>query len=246
MTRDWIKEAGRFIHAMLPALIIILWIDAYVWLMRGERYRAFLQPKLFPLLFVGVCILLLFLFPFIFKGNAKEHRRPGREMWGRVAILCLPIIFLYTTYGKSLGIDALSKRRLDSSAGLETPVGAKRNPLPDVRFDRLNTLLDLVKNLDQIEGRQVVTSGSVYRGSAVPEGYFMLFQFVITCCAADAQPIWVLVNYSQSSTLANESWVRVEGKLVFEQFKKNRVPVIEASALHRIPTPPVEERYLYF
>ena len=74
----------------------------------------------------------------------------------------------------------------------------------------------------------------------------MLFQFVITCCAADAQPIWVLVNYSQSSTLANESWVRVEGKLVFEQFKKNRVPVIEASALHRIPTPPVEERYLYF
>jgi len=246
LTHDRIKQLGNFIYTCLPALIIILWIDAYVWLMREGRYKAFLQPDLFPLLIIGACVLLIFLIPFIFEGTVLKNGRPGKEMWARAAILCLPVIFLYATYGQSLGTDAFSKRKLDSNTGIETPVGAENNLLSDVRFDRPITLLDLVRNLDRVDGKQIITSGSVYRGSGVPDGHFMLFQFVISCCAADAQPIWVLVKYSRSSALANESWVRVEGKVVFEQYKENRVPVIEANALHPLPEPPVEECYLYF
>ncbi len=246
MIRYRIKEAGPFIHAFLPALVIILWIDAYVWLTREERYRAFLQPKLFPLLIIGTCILLLFLIPFILKEKVSENRRPSKDMWARIAVLCLPIIFLYATYGQGLGIDALSKRKLDYGPGIQTPFNTQKNPSPNSRFDRSMTLLELVRNLNRLNGKQIVTSGSVYRDSSVPEGYIMLFQFVITCCAADAQPIWVLVKTPLSGALANESWIKVNGKLGFELNRENRIPVIEARTLHRIPTPPVEKRYLYF
>jgi uncharacterized repeat protein (TIGR03943 family) len=92
----------------------------------------------------------------------------------------------------------------------------------------------------------VVTTGSVYHESNIPEGYFMLFQFAITCCAADAQPIWVLVKAQQQAQLENESWVKVGGRVIHEQFNENRIPVIEANSVHPIPTPPVEQRYLYF
>lgn len=246
MTRDLIKRTGQFIHTFLPTLVIILWIDAYVWLLQGERYRAFLQPRLFPLLIIGVCILVVFLIPFILAGKVRENRRLRTDMWARAAVLCLPVIFLYATYGQSLGVDALSKRKIDYGPGNQMPLVTKTNPSSNSRFNRSITLLDLVRNLNQFTGKQVITSGSVFRDSSVPDGHVMIFQFVITCCAADAQPVWVLVKTPQSSGLENESWISVEGRLGIEQFKENSIPVIAAKTLSRIRTPPVAERYLYY
>ena len=246
MIRVRMEKTARFIQAMLPCFVIILWIDAYVWLIREERYRAFLQPKLFPLLIIGISILLLFLLSFMFKGDHGINPGSSRGAWMRAAVLCLPILFLYNTYGKSLGVDALSKRKFDVSAGIRVSNGATGDPQSNGRFEQSVTLLDLVRNPDQVEGRHVITTGGVYQGSDIPEGYFMLFQFAVTCCAADAQPIWVLVKAQIEAPLENESWVNVEGRVIHEQFKENRVPVIEANSVHPIPTPPVEQRYLYF
>ncbi len=246
MIRDRTRRMHRLLHAFLPTCIVILWIDVFVWLMHGKRYAAFLQPKLFPLLILAVSILVVFLIPFVLKGQAESHGPSKKEMWARTAVLCLPILFLYASYGQSLGVDALTKRMIDGGPGFKTAAGTEKNPLRNPGSDRTMTLLDLVRDLKTYHGREIITSGSVYRDSSIPDGYFMLFQFVITCCAADAQPVWVLVKTSQSSTLENESWVEAEGRLVFEQYQENRIPVIEAGRVRRLPTPPVEKRYLYF
>ena len=92
----------------------------------------------------------------------------------------------------------------------------------------------------------MVIIGSYYQGPDIPDGYFMLYQFAVTCCAADAQPVWVFVKAQLKAPLENESWVKVEGRVISEQFNENRIPVIEANSVHPIPTPPVEQRYLYF
>ena len=207
---------------------------------------AFLQPKLYPLLIIATVILILFLMSFAIRDS---HQRTGdckKEIWIRAIVLSLPIVFLYAVYGQSLGTDALLKRRshADSMTSLSM-LPAKQSAL---KFspDGTLTLLNVVRNLEKLNGLKIRTIGSVYRDSSIPEGSIMLFRFAIYCCAADAMPIWLLVESETSNTLRNEDWVKVEGILRLKMFNDKKIPVIEAASVRQIPAPSPEARYLYY
>jgi len=108
------------------------------------------------------------------------------------------------------------------------------------------TLLNVVRNLEKLNGLKIRTIGSVYCDSNIPEGSIMLFRFAIYCCAADAMPIWLLVESEMSSALQNEDWVKVEGILRLKMFNDKKIPVIEAASVRQIPAPSPEARYLYY
>ena len=99
-----------FITECLPGLVVLLWIDAYLWLLKDGHYKAFLQQKLWPLLFIGISVLLLFLYSFIFRDVDKTPIFRRKEVWIRAAVISLPVVFLYSVYGESLGANALSNR----------------------------------------------------------------------------------------------------------------------------------------
>jgi putative membrane protein len=75
-------------------------------------------------------------------------------------------------------------------------------------------------------------------------GPFQLVRFVMVCCAADVQPVAVLVQYPNTSPdFELMSWVRVIGKVRFETVGDHREPVVDASKVTSIPQP--ADQYLY-
>jgi putative membrane protein len=232
-----------FITECLPGLVVLLWIDAYLWLLKDGHYKAFLQQKLWPLLLVGISVLLLFLYSFMFRdvGSVSVFRR--KEAWIRAAVISLPVVFLYAVYGENLGADALANRTDGLNYMVDVSGFGNRRPLTG---DRDLTVLEIVKNLKRLESNRVTTIGSVYRDQNVPEGHFMLFQFAIFCCAADAVPIWVLVKTGGNIDLEDETWVKVEGLLELKVFHEKKIPVIRAERIIPIPDPPPEAQYLFF
>ena len=46
-----VKATLSLVTACLPAIIYVVWLNAYYWLLKGGRYKAFIQPKLWPPLF---------------------------------------------------------------------------------------------------------------------------------------------------------------------------------------------------
>ena len=65
------------------------------------------------------------------------------------------------------------------------------------------------------EGKQVAMIGQVaHRKNAHHErGPFQLVRFVMVCCAADVQPVAVIVQYPKSAPdFESMSWVKVIGK----------------------------------
>lgn len=232
-----------FITECLPGLVVLLWIDAYLWLLKDSHYKAFLQQKLWPLLLIGISVLLLFLYSLIFRDVDKVPIFRKKEVWIRAAVISLPVVFLYSVYGESLGANALSNRTDGLNYVFDAGGSGPQRPLPG---DRDLTVLEIVKNLNRLESNRLATSGSIYRDQNVPDGYFMLFQFAIFCCAADALPIWVLVKDDGDLGLKNETWVKVEGRLRLKIFHEKKIPVIHAERIIPIPDPPPEERYLFF
>ena len=249
----WITLTRR-----VPALVFLAWLCAYVWLMKGGRYAAYLNPKLWPFLVMAVTIALLFLISAMRRSPARAHIRGGAEMWLQTILLGLPLLFLWVIHGESLGAHTLTKRSLSLNMG--APAAAQPTDADSAgSFSKDGaveavTLIELkIDRRQELIGKRVSTDGIVYRGKErlrdflleeLPAGSFILFRFRIICCAADAVPIGVLVSGDRPD-LKDNAWIRVAGRYVIEEIGGDAVPCIKAEVVREIPPPPPEQRYLF-
>lgn len=96
------------------------------------------------------------------------------------------------------------------------------------------------------DGKQVAMIGQVaHRNNARHErGPFQLVRFLMVCCAADVQPVAVIVQYPKSSPdIESMSWVKVVGRVRFQNVGNHLEPAIDALKVISIAQP--TDQYLY-
>jgi len=240
------KRPAAILTACLPAIIFITWLNAYYWLLENGRYKAFIQPKLWPLLILALVGLLAFSAASISQFSLRSMASFRFEAWIKAAILIVPVVFLWTIYGQSLGTDAFAKRLLQS--GQRVPFKtADFEKIPSTALsENAATLLDLILYAENFNGKPVTVEGMVFRNAGVDTNSFLLFRFAVTCCAADALPFSIRVNMANEADLTNDTWVRVEGLFNLATMHGKQVFSIRADRVLPIPTPPPENRYLFF
>jgi putative membrane protein len=243
--RERIKKRIAVLTLILPAIIYITWLAAYYWLLEAGRYKAFIQPKLWPLLILALILLLSYIAAFISHFSGESGGVLKFEGWLQAAILFVPVVFLWTIYGQSLGSHALAKRALDTNqpfpmAGISPQ---RSSPATD---DNTSSLLKLMINAEHFNGKRVAAEGMVYRGEPSDRRRFRLFRFVVVCCAADALPLVIWVKNKVEEKFNNDDWVRVEGIFSFETINGRQVSSIAADSVRPIPAPPPGKRYLFF
>ena len=113
-------------------------------------------------------------------------------------------------------------------------------------------LLDLVyaaedpSMMKDFAGQTIEVIGQVvHRKEAEHEkGPFQLIRFVMSCCAADAQPIAVLVDYPKAkSDFKSMTWVKVTGRVEFRQAGPTWYAAI--TPIEVKPTAAPADQYLY-
>jgi uncharacterized repeat protein (TIGR03943 family) len=77
----------------------------------------------------------------------------------------------------------------------------------------------------------------------LPDGMFLLAQFVIRCCAADAYPVTLPVRWTDTAQLEPDSWQEASGRMAVEPIEGRPQLVLVADSLRSIPTP--EQPYTY-
>ena len=244
--KEKVKNTLAVFSACLPAITFVVWIAAYYWLLNGDRYKAFMQPKLRPMLILALFLLLIFVMALISQFSRKKKETNITDVWLRTAILFVPALFLWAVYGQSLGAHALSKKTFDADELISLPQTPPEQLSIQDPSVKSASLLDLLKNSDRFEGTHVATEGMVFRSNTIAENTFKIFRFAIICCAADALPLWILVNSEESQNLENETWVKVEGKFKIKKINGRQIPNIDAEAVQPIPTPAPEKQYLFF
>lgn len=104
------------------------------------------------------------------------------------------------------------------------------NPIPV-------NLLDVKYRSQQLDGMRISVIGRVARPEDTPEGTFILFRFLISCCAADAQPIAVLVRVPDTSLPEVDKWVEIRGRTTIETIRGIKALILEADTVKEIPAP---------
>lgn len=244
--KEKFKRPAAILTACLPALIYIIWLHAFYWLLEGGRYTALLQPKLWPLLILALILLLAFSAAFISQFTLKTRVALHAGAWIKAAILILPVVYLWTVYGQSLGADAFANRFLNTGQSVSIKAAGLKE-IPSQAFSgNPTTLLDLILYPETFDGQRVAIEGMVYRGTPVDNSSFKLFRFVVACCAADALPFSIQVKTATAENFPNDAWVRVEGLFELAAINDKPVSSILAEKIMPMPAPPPEKRYLFF
>jgi len=236
--------------------ILRAWILAYIWLLTGERYVQFIEQGFQPLLVVALVISVLFLIALVFRPSGSEYKKTSVAIWLNTGLLLLPLIYVYSIPPDGLDNYALSRR----VPYIESTLHEKGRPLSDrdtskqmpnqnvlhsISNDSTFTvsLTDIEMGIDSLSGRHIRLIGRVSRDTLLPDGYFFIFRYVITCCAAHAMPMSLpVVEDSDAARISDDAWIEVIGsvypeRMVIGEFVFDSIPVIYPGQIRQIDPP---------
>ena len=231
----------------LERLLLVAWLCTIGWLLLTGNDRAFLHPRFRIFLMTGALLLTAFVVAVPWRPKEQEVGWQLTASSIRMLVVMTPLLFLYTVVDQGLGAHALTRkytgteqntlaRQLADGKGQSEAV----DPKPEM------SLLEIARRMKQVDGRQVVTEGLVYRPEIMPPNYLTLFRFAIFCCAADAMPVWIFVEKDSVALFADEDWIRVAGIVEIINFNGTDVPVIKADSIVKKQAPSPGEQYLFF
>ena len=242
-----VKSMVTRIARDLDGLLFALWLGTIAWLLLTGTDKAFLHPRFRLFLAGGGLILAGFMGVAVFGPKRSITGWPLAATTARVFLLMTPLLFMATVAGQGMGAHALTKKYTGMEQqtlsrlleGGEDTTGPKNH-------NRNMSLLDIARRMKQMDGRQVVTEGLVYRPAIMPENHLTLFRFAIFCCAADALPVWVFVEKTGVEAFDDEIWIRVAGTVRIVNFNGTDVPVIKADTIVKTAAPAPADQYLFF
>jgi len=226
------------------AFVLLLFGGALLRLATTDALLRYVRPVARPwVLLAGAAIVALALWSLFAPASAAgdgpddpgEHQdEHGHHGSSRAAWLVLaPVVAILVIAPPALG--AYSAKRLPVSAikppSRHFPALTGADPVP-------MSLLDYYSRAAFDDGRtltghHVALTGFVLRGE--PDG-FQLSRLVITCCAADAQPVVVSVQTSTTAP-SRDTWVTVTGTFGGLSPSDATVPVLRADAVTSVHQP---------
>jgi putative membrane protein len=175
--------------------------------------------------------------------HAHEHRHG--VSWGAVAIMAIPMLLGLLVPARPLGASAVNNRGIGLSAPQRAGSVTQAQRAVTGPKNILDWLRDFAKNPAPaaFNGQAVDIIGFVYRDPRNGTDQIWISRFTITCCVADAAAVGLLVQTSVATSLTNDSWIHVTGKLMAGQFAGEAVPVIIPDKIEPAQQP--ENPYLY-
>ena len=224
------------ITGFLQACIMAAWAAFFLWLFAFDQpaLARLLHPRLWWLVLGGAMVLVLFCG--IALGRLTAPRPVGtlRWTWPSYLVLLVPLIYFWPM--QSARFD--SKTFLDRSTPMDTTASALDDAAAPDQAERTDasglveaSFGQIVFNPQQYAGRKVEVVCQTLSDERLPNNQLICYRFKITCCAADALPVFLLVEKQGLLAPANDSWVRIQGILSTHKVNGISYPLIHADGM---------------
>lgn len=171
----------------------------------------------------------------------------GNFGWGALLLVALPVILGLLIPPKPLGAAAMSNREI-SVGSVNSATAPKTTQIisrPTTEKNVLDWLIDfrLAQDPAAFADQEAKVIGFVYRDERFGMDQFMVSRFVLSCCAADAAPLGLVVKWPETSRLSSDQWVEVSGRLQPGEFDGEPMPILIAEKVTSTDVP--DQPYLY-
>ena len=231
------KKTG-FLTMIPPLTAMTCWILTLVFLLTDDRFHLFLKPKF------GILIHISLLISICFALSIIAFRTPlvVPDSLLKGMILLVPVVFILTAGDRTLGGFALSKRTLVSPE----KTGISPGPAAEKQDETSEpSILKLVQEWDRYKDTRVTLEGVYYEPREKDETLAVVFRYLVTCCAADALPLGVIIKKEPAREIRDNDWVRVTGVVSQETLDGIAAIFMALERIEKIPLPSKSAVYLY-
>ena len=241
------KRICLFFVSNAGELVLATLLSALIWLLYTGSYKGFLHPNFWPFLLLGILIIVSGLGILATESRLTGDRIKPTRLSINGTVVLLPLIFILVVVDQGMGTHAFSRKVTGSEqAALSATLSSRTEKSNTGKENGLLNLPDIIRGMQRLEGRQVTTEGLFYKDPNLPKDQAILFRFQMVCCAADAMPVWILLERADMIEAANETWLQVSGTLKRASINGNEVAAIAIETADIKPSPPPSEQYLFF
>lgn len=108
----------------------------------------------------------------------------------------------------------------------------------------VNMVDDLYLNLDDYLGKKVRIQGFGIRMKNFTDRQIVVSRYVMTCCAADASGVGLMIEGDEVANFKEDDWMDAEGTIDFVDYDGDRIPLIHITKL--TPMKPLSNKYVYY
>lgn len=235
------------IQRILEGLSLIGIGDLIIYYYINNKLIFFVYPFYNKLILISaIFVVFIGCFKIIKKEEISCHHNNLTKNLSILLLFCIAIYGFYNEPKPLSSSTALTR-------GISTEIDVSSNSLTSLSFlprpeDR--KLIDWVRalNMDpepsKYIGQKVKLNGFIIIDETISSDHFYIAKFMISCCAADARPLAMLVKYDSSKLqIGNDMWIELEGTFIEEDINGQRTAVINANNIKEIPIP--ENPYEY-
>jgi len=173
-----------------------------------------------------------------------EHKHIGST--GPLVILFIPLLIAILIPAHPLDASAATTRGMNVSTPL---IGSSSQTRQFEAAADTRNILDWIRIFNSgtdpspYLGQMAHVTGFVYHDPRLPTNQFIVSRFVITCCAADASLIGMIVTWDESKGLKDSAWVEVKGPVQATQLGGQPIALVQATLVQAVEQP--QQPYLY-
>jgi len=251
---------------VLLKILILNGFALFLWLtIHSGNVQLYVHPRILPYMKFGsgvFIIISLFLVEDLFKPGKRKNNLY------KYLIFLVPLFLFFMVPPKVTDAGSISFGKTKASIGIDEPQYGGNTNIADKYDSTLNLfnygsrglelkndsiimeennfvkwIQEMQINIDKYTGKRIETIGFVYKDKELGENQFVVARLMMACCAADAQPVGLLSNYSKTDSLKKDEWIKVYGKVEKGNYKGQIMPVINVEKIERVEKAKFE--YIY-
>lgn len=115
--------------------------------------------------------------------------------------------------------------------------------MTDDNFSRW--LTEIYTNMDKYKDKKIQLTGFVLKNDKFNKNEFVSARLMMSCCAADLQPVGFLCHYNIEDTFKKDSWITLKGTLDITTHDDEKMPLILVEDIKNTEKPKKEYIYPY-
>lgn len=261
------------IEVLLKLIILIGFAFFFYHIIRTGRVLLYVSPRIIPYVKFGIIAMIslsLFIVRDLFKSKRKVNIKPYLFF---IIPLFMAFIIPTTSVGsKSMSFtnaksteqisDIKQKNTSDNKITNQNETTSNNTPTSKINSIKMdeglkmqdNTILmndnnfikwiqEISNNMGKYEGKKIELTGFVFKDEAFKENEFVPARLLMSCCAADLQPVGFLCHYDKAKDLKQDTWIIVKGKIKILDYKGEKTPIIIAESITNTKKPTTD--YVY-
>ena len=224
----------------MPPLILASWGGVFLVLAVSGKLKVLLNPLFWPMeIACGIALVALALIYLVLFRPVARETTTRCPVW-QAGVLFVPMLGAAVFAPQSFSAAALEARAGLSGGKILAQSGSGSATGESVELVDLAAAGYYPENISKVSGKEIKYLGQ-YLPSEKP-GEFRFLRVLMSCCAADATPIYLHV-LGDPPKVSELSWINIEGKTFFRQDDGEWVACVRLASVTSAQAPP--DPYLY-